>query len=261
MQYDFPVPNEVYDAVRVILFGMDDKSILDVKKHKRNTWIIHYIFSGHGYFEINGKNYRIGPGDIFVIPADVTISYGSDTNDAFDYVWICFKAGKKLPLEIPDVLHCPEAYENFMEMKKCINMKKGRGAFLNARLWDLFAMIMQKEDDGKDEITKAIEYIHSNYAKDLTIDKLAENSGIERTYFSTLFKKKTGMSPKQYLTDYRMKTAASLIVDLKKGVSEAAHAVGYTDVFNFSKMFKKRYGMSPREYVKTRNDDKHKKGC
>ena len=31
MQYDFPVPNEVYDAVRVILFGRDDKSILDVK--------------------------------------------------------------------------------------------------------------------------------------------------------------------------------------------------------------------------------------
>ena len=84
--------------------------------------------------------------------------------------------------------------------------------------------------------------------KPLTIEEIAHRLNIDRTYLYTLFKKKTGLSPKEYLINYRLDTAASLMTERDKNISTAAYSVGYTDIFNFSKMFKRKFGVSPKEY-------------
>jgi len=61
-----------------------------------------------------------------------------------------------------------------------------------------------------------------------------------------------GISPKQYLLNYRMNVALSLMHKNNISVSAAAYSVGYTDVCNFSKMFKKTFGISPSKYVKNK---------
>ncbi len=250
MQYDIVVPLGEYNSPVPVQFGWDYNHNVKLGKHTRKLWIIHYIVSGYGYFQIDGKNYRIGPGDLFVIPPYVEMSYTSDDGDAFAYLWICFNPDDKLPIEMKPVIHSPEAEMIFNEMKKCQYLSKGRGAFLNARAWDLFALILQKKDDNTDSVTKALEYIHLKYNEDITIEKIAEELKEERTYFSTKFKKRIGVSPKEYLTSCRMENAANLLNEHSKSISDIAHAVGYTDVFNFSKMFKKHYGISPREFIK-----------
>ena len=85
----------------------------------------------------------------------------------------------------------------------------------------------------------------------ITVEEIAKKLNLDRTYFSTLFKRKTGVSPKQYLLDYRMSIAASLILKNDITVSVAAYSVGYSDIFTFSKMFKKHFGVSPKEYSGT----------
>jgi AraC-like DNA-binding protein len=84
----------------------------------------------------------------------------------------------------------------------------------------------------------------------ITVEAIASRLGLNRSYFSTLFKRTTGVSPKRYLFDYRMRIAGTLLREKRTAVSVAANSVGYGDIFNFSKMFKRAYGCSPLEYAK-----------
>ena len=70
-------------------------------------------------------------------------------------------------------------------------------------------------------------------------------------YVKKLFKKETGLTPLQYLTDRRLENAAStLSTFLGKGnISETARLCGFADPLYFSRLFKKRYGVSPRSYT------------
>ena len=101
-----------------------------------------------------------------------------------------------------------------------------------------------------DYVQYALDCIHSEYVEPITVEMIASRLGINRSYFSTLFKSKMGISPKRYLFEYRMRMAALLLTEEKKPVTVTANSVGYTDIFNFSKMFKQYYGLSPIEYVK-----------
>ncbi len=69
-------------------------------------------------------------------------------------------------------------------------------------------------------------------------------------YLKKLFKKDTGMTPHQYLTNKRLESAANaLTVNCGKGsVSETANLCGFGEPLYFSRLFKKKYGVSPRDY-------------
>lgn len=250
MQHDILVPSEGYRGINPIIFGWDECARNLFSPTTRKFWLIHYVVSGHGVFLIRGKEYRIGPGDLFVTPPCVEIRYHEDDDDPWGYMWIGFSCDGELPLKLDDVIYYPEAIRIFNDMKKCEHMSTGLAAYLNARIWDLFALLIQNESIDKGNIDKALDYIHSEYMNDLNVEQIAERLNLDRSYFSSLFKKKVGIPPKQYLVNYRMKIAASLLVDHERSVSAAAYSVGYTDTFNFSKMFKKHYGMSPTEYAR-----------
>lgn len=69
-------------------------------------------------------------------------------------------------------------------------------------------------------------------------------------YFSSYFKKNTGMNFKAYLTDIRMTEAARLLLNTDQKAYEIARRVGYRNVRQFNENFRGRYGKSPNEYRK-----------
>ena len=85
---------------------------------------------------------------------------------------------------------------------------------------------------------------------------------IDRTHFFRIFKAKTGVSPEQYITKYRVEKALDLLKEDRHTVTEIASLVGVSDVYYFSKLFKKNMGKSPTEYKKqfeqTRTNQKQK---
>lgn len=92
-------------------------------------------------------------------------------------------------------------------------------------------------------------YIEENLGGDLSVQRVADYAGMERSYFSKLFKKTFRMSPRQYIYAKRMNCAAELIIQGKR-IKEACRRVGYTDEKAFSRAFKQYMEMSPGEYGK-----------
>lgn len=247
------VLDEQYAGLNAMHFGYEDCAPAHAYGPAvRTFWLIHFVVSGSGIFKIGEKTYTVGAGEMFVIPPYEETFYQASEDNPWSYIWIGFTDTSGLSNRLSHVTSLPEASVVFQEMKGCDRYSHGKSAFLTARLWDLFALLLEEEPKKKDYVEEALEYIHSEYMYDVTVDKIARRLNLERTYFSSLFKKRMGLSPKQYLLSHRMSVAASLLSGARVPIAVAAYSVGYTDVFNFSKMFKKHFGVCPSRYVSAR---------
>ena len=79
----------------------------------------------------------------------------------------------------------------------------------------------------------------------------AAQNGISYSSFRRLFKQHTGLSPKQYLLDIRMRKTQSLLTNTALSVQRISEETGFESSFYFSRFFKRRTGLSPSNYRKT----------
>lgn len=99
-----------------------------------------------------------------------------------------------------------------------------------------------------DVVRGILDDIEKNYMERISLADYAEKYHYTVVYLSRLFKNSTGCSFIDYVVNYRIKKAASLILEGNCSLKEAGWAVGYTDYYQFSKIFKKYMGCSPKEY-------------
>lgn len=98
-------------------------------------------------------------------------------------------------------------------------------------------------------VTKAVEYVEEHYSDDdLTIDVICRYLNVSAAYFSTIFKKETGKTFINYLTQYRMDQAVEMLEYGDDKTHIIAGKVGYSDPNYFSYAFKKKFGISPSKY-------------
>lgn len=214
----------------------------------RSFWLIHYVASGFGTFSREGTTYRIGPGQMFVIPPSEVTIYTADTKKPWTYHWVAFTCEGDLPLPLEAVITCPKAGEIFERMKNSRGFENGRSAQIRGLVWQLFGVLLEQNKQDTDYIGDAVSYMNTEYVNGITVGNVAQQLGLNRSYFSDYFKKRMGISPSRFLTNLRMEKAADLILSGKKP-SVAAASVGYEDIFAFSKAFKRHFGVCPREYA------------
>lgn len=252
MTYSEIVIDEQYTGLNPVQFGYEKCE----PKHAfgpavRTHWLLHYIISGYGTYEYKQTSYQVKPGEIFVIPPYEETYYEADADKPWNYIWIGFTTDQKLP-EIfhSPVIHCPGVGIIFEEMKLCKSMENGRSAFLSGCIWKLLSHLLEQERPASDAIDKALHYMRSEYTHDITITEIARRLNLDRCYFSTQFKQRMGISPKEYLINLRLSKAVDLMMTHKESPTTAAISVGYTDFYQFSKIFKKKYGVSPKNYIR-----------
>ena len=138
---------------------------------------------------------------------------------------------------IPNYLEIMQKYasaDTFMEWleEQCIRLNASQGR--------------ERENKAKGIIEEAKQKIQEEFGDpDIGLEKIAAEVGLTQTYFSSLFKKETGMSFVEYLTDTRMKEAMRLLKETSEKIYVVAQKVGYLESGYFSHVFKKKYGMSP----------------
>jgi AraC-like DNA-binding protein len=95
------------------------------------------------------------------------------------------------------------------------------------------------------QVNRALDRIHANYARELSVEELAGAAGMSPSAFHQNFKAVTSTSPLQYLKTIRLHKARLLMVHEGLRVGEAAGRVGYQSQSQFSREFKRLFGSTP----------------
>lgn len=94
-------------------------------------------------------------------------------------------------------------------------------------------------------MAEACLYISQNCAEPLTLDIVAHQLGISKSYFAHLFKDYTQMTFIEYLIRERINRAETLLWGPKKKILDIAIECGFSSISSFNRTFKKAKGISP----------------
>jgi transcriptional regulator GlxA family with amidase domain len=115
---------------------------------------------------------------------------------------------------------------------------------MNARLVDSGVLLGLSDP----RLSKAIEVMHKHPETSWSLEQLAQHAGMSRARFAAHFRKVVGITPFDYLTNWRLGIAQTM---LRKGNSLKliATAVGYTNATALTRVFTQRLGMSPSDWL------------
>ena len=262
------------DILDEILGGLSMKIINGQRVSHTNTWCetktklyrtLWSICEGDVHIQIGGEEYVARAGDVILFSQGDVYTAWSEGGCSFVYTLYNIELG--LPYHSADgeasgILSGEDVREmcdSFCrEYVGCLKDSRRPGImaysiFLNYLTNLLGAVrrgeriLFQKRDTGVplSNMQGAISYMSEHFADGISVKEVAEKFSIGEKHFITRFKAITGMPPKQYLTECRMRMAEELLRVRERTVAEVAAALGYADQYSFSKAFKKHYGESP----------------
>ena len=234
----------------------------------RNHFLFHYVISGKGRLEVSNKTYTIEAGQGFLLCPQQISTYYADHDDPWTYTWVEFdglraREGMTLaglsemqPIYVPGAKDDHDGLERyFMNLIDAASQSSIRLVGLGMVLMDeIIQTCKTKVSSSQDKrlrefyIKEALGFIDGNYQRDISIEEIADASGLNRSYFGRIFKQFMGKSPQQFLISYRMNKAAELLKNSRISVAEVGNSVGYGNQLHFSRTFKSIFGVSPREY-------------
>ena len=104
------------------------------------------------------------------------------------------------------------------------------------------------ENKSNEVIKNSINYITTSFNKPITLEEVADLVHLNPAYFSSFFKKNTGMSFKKYLNMVRIEESRRLLTNTDYPIMDIAIACGFDSQSYFSKVFKKYTGATPKQY-------------
>ena len=97
------------------------------------------------------------------------------------------------------------------------------------------------------QLQQAFDYIHTHLDQDLSLVKVAGVINISPTYFASLFKCATGISPHQYVIKQRVEWAKLLLKTTNLAIADIAVQVGFSSQSHLTQQFKRLTRMTPRQ--------------
>lgn len=231
----------------------------------RDHYLIHYVISGKGSYRVNGNTYELSAGDAFLVYPNTEIIYRADFAEPWEYAWVGFTGSDAaMILQATDFTRqtpCIFRVADGDEIKRQIlHIYDARGnRFENAvemagRLYTTLALFIQSShreelpNTANSYVQKSVEFISANYSYPITVEDIAAYVGLSRSHLFRSFETVLQQSPKEYLTDFRMKQACYLLEHSNLSITAIANSVGFDNSLYFSKTFHRKKGMSPKEY-------------
>ena len=212
----------------------------------RPNYILHYVMKGKGIYQVG-------------------------ETDPWSYLWVGF-GGTEAQRFVRDLglnsrqLTCECEYgeelkEIVFEMLHHTRSTAENLYYLQGKLYQFFSVlargieIQQYSNDTKESIhvQEAIAYIKNYYSQKITVEDIANYLALNRSYLYTIFMNSLGISPKDFLTEFRISRGKEQLALTDLSVEEIAVSCGYRNSLAFGKVFKQKVGITPTQY---RNDNR-----
>ncbi|AEY64413.1 AraC family transcriptional regulator [Clostridium sp. BNL1100] len=253
------------------------------------TFEMVYIKSGSGVFEIGEQNVSVGSNDIVIIKPNQRHKLNVNSEGGCDFIVLYFKFMDQTEhtlseVSLGDFINFVSGRESGSFIKLKVSQKNDIIVLLNRilkeqtndqlgsdllnylMLMELFVLISRalkaewensiknKSPKIKELMQSAIQFVHNNFEREISITDIAKYVFLSPSYFTRAFKENTGLSPMQYLLNIRIKRACELLRETDQKVGEIALSVGFSNQQRFNDMFKKQTNMTPMQY---RNSSKN----
>lgn len=246
----------IQNIVRVQLWESFGKYYPIVKASREASGLV-LIIGGGEYLYYNDRRYRLGAGDL------VCFRQGDSYRIELENSYIkCYVINFQWDAHTPTfpLYSCGDLTNQFVRLHTLwTRMRNEEYDSLESMglLYQLLAEIFRRRSNSgiprrkKERIQPAVKYLQDNFAQqELRISHLCELCGLTERSPRRLFQEVYGLSPKQYLSEQRIRYAKKLLID-GCSIGEAALLCGFHDVYTFSSFFKRNYGASPREYARS----------
>ena len=231
------------------------------RENGRTDYQLLYVASGTATFVFDGEEHRCPAGSVVLYRPNETHFYSYNLKDKTEMYWIHFTGNK-----VEDILgkYGPNKQISFARVSNkyvelCekiiyeLQLKRPMFGEITAALFlELLGLISRGVQTRKDaydaSIEEALIYFHKHYNENIELEQYAKSCNMSICWFARQFRNRTGMSPKQYITDIRIGNAKTLLHATNKSIGEIGYMCGYDNQLYFSRIFKKYVGISPRDY-------------
>ena len=104
------------------------------------------------------------------------------------------------------------------------------------------------DEAAADKTNTVVNFVMQHFSEDLSLERIAGLVGMNASYFSRFFKRSTGNTFNEFVTQIRVGKACELLSTTEQQISNISYAVGYNNIANFNRRFRERKDITPREY-------------
>ena len=233
---------------------------------RENGLVSHQIMfttGGNGILKVNGSVYRQTAGVCVYLPPAVPHEYYPENGD-WQTSWVVFRGSvlpeimkamgfsgvlSSRPINTERLSHIFSALfalgGDYTNAEKCSQI-------LYELILETRRLIVRSDITGSDgdPVRMAIEYIESEFRRDISLSEIAAAAGLSEQHFCRVFRKSTGMTPIEYIAKKRISEAKTMLRDTDMQVSEIGARIGYPSRSYFTFVFRRYEGYSPTEYRK-----------
>ena len=220
--------------------------------HLHKSYEIIIYIKSNSVFCTQKKNSPVSAGQIIIVPPNTLHSSLPDTKP--ERIYISGEFNQIFNLTEPVIITDNLSGEG-LTLAKTIYKNRFANDDYVAALCNAFAHFLLQSINMDDTISIAVKDIINEITEhfhdcSLDLSTVLQKSGYAEDYIRAQFKKSTGKTPVEFLTDVRISHACFLIDTYKSALSlsEVAEKCGYTDYVYFSRRFKKFMGLSPQKY-------------
>lgn len=209
----------------------------------RPFYLIHYIISGSGTFEVNNIAYHLHAGQGFLIEPNYRTTYTADQETPWSYIWIGFagndaqqlidqiKISEMMPVfdnvDSFGLVNCVNGILSLKELSPANNLlaQSYLLRFLSYIANSTLGKLSLPTSSQSSYVTVAIDYIGKNLST-ISVDKLARGINVNRSYLAELFKKDMDLSPSEYIRNFRITKARHLLESSVLSIDNIAEQCG-----------------------------------
>ncbi|MBO9610584.1 MAG: helix-turn-helix transcriptional regulator [Paenibacillaceae bacterium] len=266
--YSVPTPLEKDGGMRLLRIGRNVAKPNYAVGPKEIGWYgLHFIEEGGVLLESGGREWELRKGDWFCLfPGPVYTYRLLPGETGLRMVWLsmdgpqmpalldmCGMREQRPTAAIADMPACWRCLDQLVRL-----YAGGNDSFLRVQqlLYGLFEALSaagnEAEHGGSETdggwFAQALDYFQLHFTEPLRIEEAARRAGVHRSYFSSEFSRRMGVSPQQYMHRLRMEKGKQLLAQSERSMTEIAYSLGFADLYAFSRAFKRHAGCSPLQF-------------